>query len=287
MAAQRLEAAIEELYGLDPEDFTAARTRLATEAKAAGDQADAKAITALRRPTRSAALVNRLVRADPSVAADLSRLGTDLAQAQRALDGTRLRELSGRRRRLIEDLTRRALHTGGAAPAASVRNEVGATLEAALADPAVADRLAEGTLLKAATWAGFGTPPPDLQIVPTPATAKTAAQSKLAPAHRRDAAAQKRATAAEKRAEQRAAAERAESERARQEAIERAEAEVLEAQRAVEQTRAAQAVAKEDLRRAEAEVTQARRRVDAAASEVRAAATQQARAAQAARAARR
>jgi hypothetical protein len=41
-------------------------------------------------------------------------------------------------------------------PPPALREEVTATLTAALADPEVAARLASGTLVRAATWAGFG-----------------------------------------------------------------------------------------------------------------------------------
>ena len=51
-----------ELYTADPDGFTALRTELAERARDAGEPAVAKKITALRKPTRSAWVVNRLVR---------------------------------------------------------------------------------------------------------------------------------------------------------------------------------------------------------------------------------
>ncbi|MGH3162484.1 MAG: hypothetical protein ACRDOC_11405, partial [Streptosporangiaceae bacterium] len=52
-----------ELYTDDPDGFTARRAELAEHARDAGEPAVAKKITALRKPTRSAWVVNRLVRA--------------------------------------------------------------------------------------------------------------------------------------------------------------------------------------------------------------------------------
>ena len=53
----------------------------------------------LRRPTVSAWLVNLLAREDGGQMDELLELGQSLREAQRALDGDRLRELSAQRRR--------------------------------------------------------------------------------------------------------------------------------------------------------------------------------------------
>ncbi len=142
--------AVAELYAGDPDEFTGRRTELAASARDAGDQAAAKKITALRKPTRSAWVVNRLVRADPTVR---SRIGALAADLREAADGARLRELTAVRARLVDELTRQALR-GLPAPPAALREEVTATLDAAIADQMVAANL--GTLVRAAQWAGFG-----------------------------------------------------------------------------------------------------------------------------------
>lgn len=54
-----------ELYGLAPEQFTAARNRVAKAAGDAGDGPGSAAIKALRKPTLAAWLANLLVRAQP------------------------------------------------------------------------------------------------------------------------------------------------------------------------------------------------------------------------------
>jgi hypothetical protein len=145
-----LEDAKAELYEADPDGFTARRQELAGHARDAGEPAVAKQINALRKPTRSAWVVNRLVRSDPGVRSRLDALAADLREAA---DGARIRELTTARARLVDELTRTAL-AGVPAPAAALREEVTATLDAAIADPEVAGRL--GTLVRAEQYAGFG-----------------------------------------------------------------------------------------------------------------------------------
>jgi hypothetical protein len=157
-----------ELYAADPDGFTARRAELAAAARTAGEPATAKQITALRKPTRSAWIVNRLVRADPAVRSRIDGLAADLRTAG---DGTRIRELTAARARLVDELTRAALR-GVPAPPSALREEVTATLDAAIADPEVAGRL--GTLVRAAQYAGFG-PVPDGGFPPAPAAKKARA----------------------------------------------------------------------------------------------------------------
>jgi hypothetical protein len=139
-----------ELYADDPDGFTARRAELAERARDAGEPAVAKKITALRKPTRSAWVVNRLVRTDPEVRSRLDSLAADLREAS---GGGRLKELTAARSKLVDELTRAALE-GLPAPPAALREEVTATLDAAIADPEVAASL--GTLVRAAHYAGFG-----------------------------------------------------------------------------------------------------------------------------------
>ena len=161
--------AVAELYSADPEEFTKRRSELAAGARSAGDRAAAKQIGALGKPTRSAWVVNRLIRADPGVAAALADLGDRLRAGEAALDGASIRELSRARRDLIDDLVRKALKESGQRSAsAALRDEVSETFSAALADPDVAEQVAAGTLVRAARWAGFG---PGIGTAPVPAEA--------------------------------------------------------------------------------------------------------------------
>jgi hypothetical protein len=155
-------AAVEELYGADPDAFTGRRGELAAAARDAGDRAAAKAIGALRRPTRAAWVVNQLTRADPSAPGKLAELAAALRAAQQARHGPRLRELSAARGSLVDALTAQALAVAGVAePPPSLRLEVAQTLTAVIADPAVAADFATGTLTRAVQWSGFGLPPAD------------------------------------------------------------------------------------------------------------------------------
>jgi hypothetical protein len=159
-SADRLAAAAAELYELAPDEFTGRRGELATAARAAGDRPAAKAIGALRRPTRAAWVANRLARTDPAAAARLAALGAALDAAQRAGEAARLRELSRERWALLDALTAQALSAAGVDdPPPPLRDEVSQTLAAALADPGVAAEFAAGTLTRAARWSGFGLVP--------------------------------------------------------------------------------------------------------------------------------
>jgi hypothetical protein len=155
--ADRPAAAAAELYGSDLEAFTDRRKVLAAEARSAGDKAAATAIAALRKPTRAAWVVNRLARDDPAAPPRLAAVAAGLRAAEQAKDGPRLRELSLARGTLLDALTEQALTAAGFPdPPPSLRAEVVATLTAALADPAVAEAFAAGTLTRAAHWSGFG-----------------------------------------------------------------------------------------------------------------------------------
>lgn len=145
-----------ELYEADPDEFTARRAELAAAAREAGQPEAAKLITALRKPTRSAWLLNTLVRAHPEVPGRLAELAAELREGG---DGARIRELTLARGRLVDELARQSFEALDADPPASVREDVVATLGAAIADPDVAAGLAAGTLVRAVRWAGFGEMP--------------------------------------------------------------------------------------------------------------------------------
>lgn len=146
-----LEEIADQLYALPADRFTAARDEAAR-----ADRALAKQIKALRKPTASAHLVNQLVRAEPVVLQELLALGPALAQAQRDADADALRELGRRRRQLVDTVTDQVVTLSDAAVSAAVRAEVVSTLEAGLADPAAAEAVRSGRLVRALQFAGFG-----------------------------------------------------------------------------------------------------------------------------------
>jgi hypothetical protein len=152
-----LREAVAELYSADPDMFVARRGELAKQARAAGEAATAKQIAALRRPTRSAWVVNQLARAEPGAAEQLAALGEELRSAQAALDGKAIRDLSRQRRQLIDALARRSFSAAGLrSPPAVLREEVASTLGAAMADPAVAEQLRAGALERVVYRDGLG-----------------------------------------------------------------------------------------------------------------------------------
>ena len=149
----------DELYALPPEDFRAARDERAAQARAAGDKALAREITALRRPVVSAWLVNLLARDEKGQMSELLALGESLRDAQQALDGDRLRELSAQRRDLVGAMLtamKRRAGQDGRAVSLQVEREVEATLQAALADPEAATAVSSGRLVTPLTYAGLG-----------------------------------------------------------------------------------------------------------------------------------
>ncbi len=156
-----------ELYGRDPDDFTARRAELVKSARAAGDSDAAKRIAALRKPTRPAWLLNSLVREHPEVPAELAELSDGLRSAASSRDGARLRELSATRSALVDSLTELTL-ASVPDPAAALRGDVSATLSAAIADPEVAAELSAGTLTRPVHWAGFGVFEPSADAGPVP-----------------------------------------------------------------------------------------------------------------------
>ena len=156
---QGLDEVAGELYALPPDDFRTARDERAAQARAAGDKALAREITALRRPVVSAWLVNMLAREAPGQMGELLSLGESLRDAQQALDGDRLRELSTQRRELVAAMVNEAKRFAardGRPVSLQVEREVEATLQAALADPEAAAEVSSGRLASPLTYAGLG-----------------------------------------------------------------------------------------------------------------------------------
>jgi hypothetical protein len=161
MTGRELDDIVRELYVLPPTDFVAARNELVRQARAAGSQEVAERLRQLRRPTRSAWLVNLLAR-DSEAMQRLSALGRQLRDAQTGLAGTELRNLAEQRRHLIADLLDRAqAHAAeaGLRVTPTVLSEVEATLQAALVDLAGAMTIRNGRLVRPLSHSGFGPRP--------------------------------------------------------------------------------------------------------------------------------
>jgi len=274
--------AIEELYSIDPDDFMERRTVLAAAARKT-DKAVAKDIAALRKPTRSAYVLNRLVRSDPEAAERLADLGGQLLAAQEALDGPRMRELSTLRRGLVEELADQAFElTGQRSPPPALRDEVVSTMNAAVADESVVEQLRTGTLLRSARWDGFGfASPPELSVVrPTgprrprdePATAPKAGTRKAAAGTGRGTATKAKGvrigkTSVDRRAEEVAARAEAKAdakaeERRQREALAQAQRTVKDADSELAKSTKAEDEQQTRVRLLNEQLTDARRRLD-------------------------
>lgn len=161
MTGRELDDIVRELYVLPPTDFIAARNELVRQARSAGSREIAERLQQLRRPTRSAWLVN-LLASDDAAMQRLSALGRQLRDAQTGLAGAELRTLAEQRRHLIADLMERArtyADEAGVRLTPAVLSEVHATLQAALVDLAGALTVRNGRLVRPLSHSGFGPRP--------------------------------------------------------------------------------------------------------------------------------
>jgi hypothetical protein len=270
----------ERLYGLLPEEFTAARDAEAKRVRASGDRESASAIAGLRRPSLAAWLVNALIRHRRDEVEQLLALGEALRSAQQGLAGDQVRALGRQRGQVLAALGRQARALArelGHPVSEDVGLEVEQTLGAAMADAEIAEAVRSGRLTSPTSYAGLGldgdTPAPRrLAVVkdaPVATPSRTAKGRRTATAPDADEQARRREEEARRReAERRAAeleqarAEAAEAEQAYEEAAAAARAAEErhdEGERAAEEGRARVDQLQEDLRRAEHELTEATR----------------------------
>ena len=161
MTGRELDDIVRGLYVLPPTDFVAARNELVRQARVAGSREIAERLQQLRRPTRSAWLVN-LLASDDAAMQRLSALGRQLRDAQTGLAGTELRNLAEQRRHMIAALMERArayADEAGVRLTPAVLSEVHATLQAALVDLAGALTVRNGRLVRPLSHSGFGPRP--------------------------------------------------------------------------------------------------------------------------------
>ena len=157
--AMDLDTVVNELYGLLPEDFAAARKARVGEAQAAGNRDLAVAIRQLRRPTTSAWLANLLVRERPEEITALLELGAAMLKAQTDLAGAEMRRLSQRRQDVVaplRDAARQLARDHGREVSQSTIRELEETLDAAIADSGARAALASGHLASAMRYSGLG-----------------------------------------------------------------------------------------------------------------------------------
>jgi hypothetical protein len=193
------DAVADELYAATPEEFTGLRDDYAKAARDRGDRDAARQISALRKPTISAWLINQLVRSHPDDIEALLELGAGLREAQASLQGDELRALSQQRRQVVNGLVRQALQlavTQGRPVNEQASRDLAQTLEAALSDDDAAAQLRTARLTAALVpTADFGSVRPTLHVVRNAPTTPAAAR----PGHRTPAAGPAMTDAARKR----------------------------------------------------------------------------------------
>lgn len=158
-----VEAELDRVFALPPDEFVAARDDLVKQLRAEQRRDEASAVKSLRRPTVSAWAVNQIALRHPDRLHELLESGAAVAAAQRrALSGVRetgLREAMRDRRDTVTELVDLAagmLAEAGTDPGPH-RQAVAATLEVASADPDTADQITRGRLAKELSGtSGFG-----------------------------------------------------------------------------------------------------------------------------------
>jgi DNA repair exonuclease SbcCD ATPase subunit len=225
---------VDELYGAPPGEFIARRDALAKELRAS-DRAAADAVKKLRKPSVSAAAVNRLARSAPDDVEALLAAGEALRQAQLGGgDRDAIRAAARDEREAVEKLVAEA---GKLSPA--VLEEVRETLHAAATDEEARELVRRGVLTearRAVGLGGFGAP------APASAPSRPPRKTKQSPAEQRRKEAER-----ERKAEaERARKAEAERKRAARERVKEARAALREAEREVARLR-------KELERAEAD----------------------------------
>lgn len=158
-AGMDLAEAMAELYEGAPEQFVAHRAALVSRLKQDGQVDLAQEVGAARRPSLAAWATNLLVRSDPEPARRLADLGRELREAQATMAGDRIRELTARRRDLVDELTAAAsalAQERGHAMEGTTRQELAATLSAALVSDEACAAATSGVLTRSLSYSGFG-----------------------------------------------------------------------------------------------------------------------------------
>jgi len=148
MADELVEIA-DELYALTLPEFTPARDAKAKELKGTDLATEVKA---LKKPSVAAWVVNLLVRHETEQVEQVLQVGAALREAQAAMSGDELRQLTRQRRQVTAAVTtqaRRLAREHGQKITEAVAQQVEATLTAAMVDEECAKAVRSGMLLTA------------------------------------------------------------------------------------------------------------------------------------------
>ena len=150
MPGDALTAIAAELYGLLPDEFTAARNERGRAAR--GDDRDLAArIQDLKRPSPPAWLVNQLVRHRAAEIDAVLQLGAELRAAQDDLDAAQLAQLAKQRRQLVSAVAHDAAELAeelGNPVRGPVLDALAQTLQAAMSDVAATAAVRSGRLVR-------------------------------------------------------------------------------------------------------------------------------------------
>jgi hypothetical protein len=162
-AVPDLERELDDLFGLPPGEFTAARNELARRLKAAGETEQAENVRHLAKPTVAAWAVNQLARTEKSKVRRLLDAGEKMRAAhERSLSdraGDDFRKATAAERELVQELTddaRALLEESGNPASDQVLKRVSETLRAASTDDEARELLEAGRLTKEIAPVGFG-----------------------------------------------------------------------------------------------------------------------------------
>jgi hypothetical protein len=247
------DAEAERLYGLEPEEFVAARDAAVKALRGEGRRAEAAAVAKLRKPSVAAWVVNRLARDEAGLVEALLDAGARLREVQLAGGSSSdLRTAIEAETRALDTLMRPAgrIARGSGSGRDAALERARDTLHAAALDPELADDVRRGVVVREAQAIGFplGAALPERPPrAPAKASkAKAARKADPEPAPVRDEVAAKRL----ERAAAAAATAAAKLERAEQ-GLERASGELADAQ--AELARARRALKAAETRAATAE----------------------------------
>lgn len=259
-----LDEALDELYGVSPDDFMARRSALRDRLREAGESDAAKELARARRPTTAAWALNQLAR-------EHSELVEDVLDQTRELEAAQAGALPGQAAEVREAMAARRTALGVAADAAvaitaritekaeSYREPMIATLEAGSLDEGGAAALRAGRHVRDTPGrAGFPAAAPTAKRA-AGGRRRSAKATAVEPVEARAAA---RTALAGAEQEARDAAERAEAGAA---AARDAAARIAEAETAIDQAKANLRTAKIEARDARAAAQELRRAADAAA----------------------
>lgn len=232
-----LEAELDDLYALPPEDFIRARNDLAQRLKQAGQVDDAASVKQLRKPTVALWAVNQLARRHVDEVRALLEAGSRLRAAQQAAllgESEELRAATAEERRLVRSLTQQGELLLQEAGHSADPKRIAGTLRAAAVDPSGRELLEQGRLSEELEATGFGA----FAGMEIPAESKPMKKTPKDPS-----------PAVRRRQEERL--------RKLRERVTKAKQDATKAETALEEARRKAAQATDSLRRAEAELEEA------------------------------